>query len=220
VAILHKAYLRLILAGRKTVESRLTRTARPPYGQVGPGERIYFKASAGPFMATAVAGRVDCRDGLTPEAVRELHREYNTAVCGDEDYWRGRRDSRFATFIHLHDVSPIDVGPHFTPSRWRAWFVLDEAADPLADVIVTAGALRNRYVYVPADCPLFEPAQRCTLVLPDGRDVGTELGPRRIFRWRGWRPLFEAHRLEAGHRVRFVHLGGHRYRVLFPDAPA
>ena len=62
VAILMRRYLDLVLAGRKTIESRLTRTSRAPYEQIHAGERIYFKVSAGPFMATAVVYAVTCFD--------------------------------------------------------------------------------------------------------------------------------------------------------------
>ena len=58
VAILLRPYIKLILSGRKTVESRLTITPRAPFEGIKPGDRIFFKASAGPYMATAVADAV------------------------------------------------------------------------------------------------------------------------------------------------------------------
>jgi len=48
VAILKPGYIQAILAGTKTIESRLTKTAQPPYGKVVTGERLYLKASGGP----------------------------------------------------------------------------------------------------------------------------------------------------------------------------
>lgn len=41
VAILKPNYIRDILAGTKTVESRLTKTNQPPHGRVETGERLF-----------------------------------------------------------------------------------------------------------------------------------------------------------------------------------
>ncbi len=64
VAILYKRYIDLILAGRKTVESRLTKGLIEPYGRIEPGDRIWFKVTSGPFMATAIADAVAFHEGL------------------------------------------------------------------------------------------------------------------------------------------------------------
>ena len=55
VAILKREYLRMVLSGQKTVESRLAKVRCPPFEQVVAGERLFFKASGGPFMAPAIA---------------------------------------------------------------------------------------------------------------------------------------------------------------------
>jgi ASC-1-like (ASCH) protein len=117
VAILLKPYIRLILDGTKTVESRLTVTPRTPYQRIRPGDRIFFKASSGPFMAEAVADRVEFHENLTPQAVARLKRKHNAQVCGDEAYWQWKAHSRYATFIWLRDVKATDRGPAIPPSR-------------------------------------------------------------------------------------------------------
>ena len=61
LAILKRAYLNLILAGEKTIECRLTRMAKPPFGVVKKGQRIYLKESSGPVRAVARAGKVISR---------------------------------------------------------------------------------------------------------------------------------------------------------------
>lgn len=126
VAILLPQYIRLVLNGVKTIESRLTLMPLAPFRSVTPGDRIYFKASGGPFMATAIADAVEYHSDLTPARVDALKRKYNASVCGDDAYWTKKRGSRYATFITLRDVQPIGNAdaPKIAPSRGLAWFTL------------------------------------------------------------------------------------------------
>jgi len=232
VAILKRPYARAILAGTKTVESRLTRTAMPPWGRIERGQRIYIKVSAGPFVATARAGQVASHQGLTPARVEQLRRRYQPSVGGDHDYWRMKRDSRFAVFIELADVEPIDIGPAFKPIHMRAWHVLDDAADPIREATLTPGAIRNGYLTVnlditardiPPGVPTGVPTSvgmppPFTLILPDQTEIQTGYARGRMLRFRGWRRYFREHRLKPGDTVRFVHIGGGRYRVRFRPA--
>ena len=54
LVILKKPYLEAILSGRKTIESRFTKTKRPPFGQIEAGDRLFLKLSSGPVCGTAV----------------------------------------------------------------------------------------------------------------------------------------------------------------------
>ncbi|NBC10583.1 MAG: hypothetical protein GVY24_02460 [Planctomycetes bacterium] len=233
VAILKRPYARAILGGTKTVESRLTRTAMPPFGLIEPGQRIYIKVSAGRFVAVARAGEVASYEGLTPADIDKLRRRFQPSVGGDDAYWRMKRDSRFAVFVKLAEVEPIDVGPAYKPINMRAWHVLDDAADPIREATLTPGAIRNGYLTINLDitspypgvqtgvpASVGMPPQPFTLILPDQSEVRTDYARGHMLRFRGWRRLFREHRIKAGDVVRFVHRGGGRYRVSFRPAPA
>ena len=220
VAILFRKYIEMILAGTKTVESRLTITPRPPYRTINPGEVIYFKASSGPFMASAVAAAVEFHDGLTPAKVAGLQKKWNPRVRGDDEYWRWKRNSRYATFIELRGVRAIapGAGPNIPPSRGPAWFTLDDTMAPKPlEVLLTAGAIRNGYVPAPPGMKAGD--GKIHLMLPDGRAVETDVYARR-FRWRGWRGFFQSLGLRAGDRVRLEPIGPRKYRVSFVNAAA
>lgn len=174
IAVLLKTYLDLILRGEKTVECRLTRTSRDPFERIEPGERIYFKQSAGPFAATAIVEHALCEANLSPRRVNEIKRDYNHLIRGEEAYWKLKRDSRFCTLVWLKDVQPIASGPEIRPLQGVAWLCMDDepawrrddgdgngqaliervkrggAAKPRAafDVEVTAGNIRNNTLYV------------------------------------------------------------------------
>lgn len=214
VAILKRPYLKLILDGRKTIESRLTRTAQPPYGCIQPGERIFLKASSGPFMATAIAGKVEQHDKLQAYDILRLRMLHDIAVCGDDAYWETKRDSRFAVFVELTRVEPIEVGPNY-PKSMRAWHVVDDKLNPVMDVTLTAGAIRNRYLSLPGTSAKTR-QRRVTLLMPDGEEVATGFADGKpMLRWRGWGPYYEAHGMKPGDTARVVALGAGRYRVTF-----
>ncbi len=202
VAILRPPYPQLILDGRKTIESRLTKTDLVPYNAIRPGERIFIKQTSGPFVAMAIAGEVHFFDRLTPAKVAELKARFNHQVCGDDAFWQWKRDSNFATFIELTKVQPIDRGPRMKPSSGLAWFVLPDALAPrvpavlpdepvsglrrMFDVTLTAGAIRNHYIRVPRKAHEFEAkhyggktvaeaGEPITLIMPDGTRIETDL---------------------------------------------
>jgi len=233
VAILLRPYIQMILEGRKTVESRLTRTSRVPYKAIEPGERIWFKASAGPFMCQAVARDVTFYEDLSPRLIERLMREWNNRVCGEPTYWHMKRNSRYATFITLDDVQRAAVGPKLAPSRGPAWFVLDEDLAPTSnghDVVLTEGALRNCYVSIAEISQLFpddaiggdrvdDAAKPVRLILPDGSYIDSDIvGSKKIFRSRAWRKWFSQPTIEPDDVVRFEPIGRRRYRVHFVKA--
>lgn len=217
VAILKPNYIRDILAGTKTVESRLTKTNQPPHGRVGSGERLFLKASGGPFMATAVAGEVLSFEGLTPAGVKQIRKQHGRAIGGDDAYWDWKRDSVFATLVGLDEVEPIDVGPKYKVAYMKAWYVLDDSLSPLRDFVLTDGAIRNRYASLPTASrrgkPPLHDGQSITLDLPDGSCVETDLANGRMLRWRGWGAVYDTAEAQPGDRLRFVAIGPRRYRV-------
>jgi ASC-1-like (ASCH) protein len=123
LAILKKQYLEAILAGRKTIESRLYQTKQKWLSQVSTGDKIFLKASSGPVMATAIVDKVKCFDNLTAERIAGLQKQYNGQILGDEHYWREKMYSQFGVFVWLKDVRPI---PHLSIKKfdWRAWIIL------------------------------------------------------------------------------------------------
>ncbi|MFC1675594.1 ASCH domain-containing protein [Planctomycetota bacterium] len=125
LAILKQPYLNAILDGSKVVESRLTRTRREPFGGIGVGDKIFFKVSSGAVCAVGTVADVKSFSNLTPAKVVGLKEEYNHLVLGGDDYWLSKADSRFAVFVWLKDVYPIE--PILISKKdWRAWVVLTE----------------------------------------------------------------------------------------------
>jgi hypothetical protein len=133
VAIVGGEVIDALLAGRKTIESRLATTRRVPFGRVRAGERVYFKARGGPYGCTAIVACVETREGLTPAGVERLRRESNARVCAPASYWRAKRRARYATLVTLRDVQRTEMGPVYAGlpglSVRSAWLTLADEFD-------------------------------------------------------------------------------------------
>ncbi|MEM6392673.1 MAG: hypothetical protein AAF797_07870 [Planctomycetota bacterium] len=214
VAILLRRYCGMVLRGEKTVESRLMRQGREPYGVVKAGERLFVKESGGPFVGIARVAWVDEHEGLTPRRVAKLQRKYEPAVGGDDTYWEGKAASRFAVFMGLEDVEPIGVGPSYRVQAMRAWYALPEELSPVREVVVSGGAVRNGYLSLPFASAKLR-AGRLTLELPGGDEVETDFAKGAMLRSRVFGKLYAEHGIEAGDVVRLVRVDERRYVVAF-----
>ncbi len=224
VAVLVQQYLDLVLDGSKTIECRLTKQARAPFEAIEPGERIYFKRSAGPYAATAVCDHAIFESGLTPDRIEQLKRDYNHQIRGEDDYWDWKRDSRHASLIWLRDVEPTDTGPAIRPLQGVAWLTLEEepawrrinAHEQSFSIEVTEGNLRNNSLYAtsvldrfPAACiggrTKAEAGRLITLILHDGPTIETDIVCNtKLLRTRTWGSWFRRHGVEPGDRVVFT----------------
>lgn len=128
LAVLKKAYVQEVLSGDKTVELRLMRTRRLPFGRISAGDEIFIKESCGPVAAKSVVGRVLEFEDLTPARVRHLHKEYNKYVRGADEYWQDRADCRYACLIWLEDVERVEKRS-IGKTDQRAWVVLSDEED-------------------------------------------------------------------------------------------
>lgn len=212
VAILKPIYIRQILSGRKTIESRMTRTQQAPYGQVNAGEHLFFKESGGEFRAMAHATMIETFSDPSPTQFAKIEQRLRPQVGGDDAYWKEKHASRFLTFVHLEHVEPIDVGPVYPKSAWKAWHVLEDQANPVRDIPLTEGAIRNHYVTIPGAS---EHLRRASfhMLMPDGQCVETKLTGGTRMQWRGWASYFRAYQCQAGDCIRLVCIEPQRYRV-------
>lgn len=127
VGVLMGGYVDEILAGVKTIETRLSTTRRSPFGAVAPGERVYFKERGGGIRATAIIERVRCFDRLTPAMVRALRDEYGEAIRGTSEYWKRKVDAKYATLMWLREVEPVRFGPRVPVFYGSAWVTIPAA---------------------------------------------------------------------------------------------
>jgi ASC-1-like (ASCH) protein len=125
LVVLKKPYLDAILAGRKRIESRFSKTRSYAFGRVQVGDKLFFKQSSGPVCATAKVTAVKNFDNLTPKQITEIKQRYNRDIIGSDEYWRSKSDCRFGFLVWLEDVKSIEP-VRINKKDWRAWVVLTE----------------------------------------------------------------------------------------------
>jgi ASC-1-like (ASCH) protein len=133
VALVRPPFIAEILAGRKTIETRLAATRRPPFNRAQPGERIFFKQTAGPWRAAARIAHAEHIELRSHRHLMQLFNERRHDIAGHaleeaRAFFRQRTGARFASFLTLADVTPITAGPTIPRLHGNAWLCLPHAA--------------------------------------------------------------------------------------------
>jgi ASC-1-like (ASCH) protein len=125
LVILKKPYLDAILAGRKKIESRFTKTKRFFFGRVSTGDKLFLKLSSGPVCATAAVAAVKNFQNLTPKQIVEIKQKHNHHILGSNEYWQSKSNCKYGFLVRLKDVRAIEP-VRINKKDWRAWVVLTE----------------------------------------------------------------------------------------------
>jgi hypothetical protein len=123
LAIFVEPYLRYVLEGRKTVESRFSMRRSAPFERVRRGDILLLKRSGGPLMGiTYVADAWFYR--LDPQSWNEIRTEYTKALCAqDPSFWHDRKSASFASLMRLEHVRAL-MPIKYQKSDRRGWVVL------------------------------------------------------------------------------------------------
>lgn len=106
--IVKPRYIDPILSGRKTIECRLTRTPKPPFACVDPGDVLWLKASGGLVVATLRARRVSFFNPVTPDTLKAISDRYGPSILAAPLFFAGHRAARYGTIIHLGHARRIE----------------------------------------------------------------------------------------------------------------
>jgi cytidylate kinase len=130
IAVFVEPFLRLVIEGRKTIESRFSLTRRAPFKQVAVGDLVLLKKSGGPIVGS-------CRVAQTwfyaidPASWKHIRTEFSQAICAeDPEFWSKRAEAKYATLLRIEDVRTF--APRTFPKKdRRGWVVLRRATEKL-----------------------------------------------------------------------------------------
>ena len=127
LAIFNSPFLDLILEGRKTIEGRFSKVRCAPFGVVREGDVVLMKESGGLVRGSFVVAKVEGFENLTEERLKELEARYSNSLCADADpeYWQRRRASKYATLMHVAQLTRFKQPFPFPKKDRRGWVVLD-----------------------------------------------------------------------------------------------
>lgn len=119
---------KLILTGKKTIESRFSKRANPPFRQVSSGDLVYIKPSGKDVIGQFKVKKVIFYDGLEIGDLRELKEKYGEGLAVGEDYWDSKLASRYGTLIFIGESSQFLTAPIKIPKKdLRGWVVLSQS---------------------------------------------------------------------------------------------
>ena len=119
LVILKKPYLDMILEGRKRIELRLYKTKHPAFQRIFADDKLFLKVSSGPVCATATVEKIKVFENLTPGRIRNLKKQYNHDIGGDDGHWQSKMDCKYCFLVWLKDVKAIKP-VRIRKKDWRA----------------------------------------------------------------------------------------------------
>ena len=123
LAIFVEPFLRFILDGKKTVDSRFSVHLRPPHRRVHKGDVILLKKSGGAVVGVCQVTAVWFYR-LDPASWQTILTEFSQAMCADGSaFWRQRRQASFVTLMKLTRVARLESIECDKRDR-RSWVVL------------------------------------------------------------------------------------------------
>jgi hypothetical protein len=123
LAVFVEPFLRYVLEGQKTVESRFGIRKFAPYEKASNGDIIILKAACGPVVGLCCVSNTWYYQ-LDPSSWQLLRKEFTVALCAqDPDFWERRKKASYASLIKIGNVcriEPISI----TKRDRRSWVIL------------------------------------------------------------------------------------------------
>ena len=120
-------YLKHILEGRKTVESRFSVNKCAPYQRVRQRDILLLKRTGGPICGVCRIGQV-WTYRLDSDSLDSIKEEFSTALCvADSSFWKQREKASFATLMQVTDVRAIPSVQISKRDR-RGWVTIRDAS--------------------------------------------------------------------------------------------
>ncbi len=116
-----------ILNGKKTIDSRFSKSKIPPFSVISSGDLVYIKPSGKDIIGQFRVQKVIFFDGLDVEVVREIRERYGDQIMADESYWKEKESSKYGTLIFIGQTTRFITSPiTYSKKDLRGWVVLDD----------------------------------------------------------------------------------------------
>lgn len=111
--------LTYMLDGKKTIESRFSKKRILPFDRITKNDIVFVKKSGGKVSAYFKIKDVKFFD-LNNYDIEKIKRDYNEFLCVDDNFWREKRESKYATLIFISKL--VKIKPfHVTKKGMNTW---------------------------------------------------------------------------------------------------
>lgn len=115
-----------ILSGKKTIETRFSKSKIAPFGVVGAGDIVYIKPAGYDIIGQFRVQKVIYFDGLDFEQLEQIKQEYGEKIAAPKEYWHSKKDSKYGSLIFISGSTRFITSPiKFSKKDQRGWVVLD-----------------------------------------------------------------------------------------------
>ena len=124
LAVLLEPYLRFILEGSKSIESRFSKNRIAPYGAVESGDVMLLKRSAAKSVSGICIVRSVWFYQMDDQSLQLIKRDFAAGLRADgSSFWEERQSARFATLMRIAEVYRLPPMEIHKRDR-RGWVVL------------------------------------------------------------------------------------------------
>ena len=115
-----------ILAGKKNIESRFSKTKIGPFGAISSGDLVYIKTSGRDIIGQFRVKKVIFFEGFNREDLIEIKARYKDELNVEENYWKDKEYARYLTLIFIGNSSRFITSPIKAPKKdLRDWVTLN-----------------------------------------------------------------------------------------------
>lgn len=124
LAIVNEPYLKYILQGKKTIESRFTKNCVSPYKKISPNDIVLMKRAGQSVGAYFIVSNVIYFES-TPEVLNNLKETYSEQICADEDFWKVREGKKYITLIQIKEIKKLKESIVVEKKDKRGWVTIN-----------------------------------------------------------------------------------------------
>lgn len=124
LGVFKQPLLKLMLEGKKTIESRFSKNKIAPYDKISKDDFVIVKESSKKVVAMFTIKEV-LQYTMEDTSVKELKEKYNSQIVADSEFWNIKEEtSNYATLIKIDEV--IKLKPFsIDKTGMQSWIVLN-----------------------------------------------------------------------------------------------
>jgi predicted transcriptional regulator len=115
-----------ILSNEKTMEARFSLEKVLPYGVIKKGDEIFLKESGGLILGKVTVDNVLFYEGLEPETVGKIRREYHQELVVDDGFWQKKANAKYVSLIFLKNPRRFITPMKMKKKDRRPWVIWEE----------------------------------------------------------------------------------------------
>jgi|GEM_PF-1040093 len=126
LAVFSKGVIELILANKKTLESRFSKFRFTPYKKVKTGDVVFMKESGGKVKGKFTVGSVDFREKLNTKKIAEIKKRHGHELQVPDSFWQSKKNAKYASLIEIKNPEPLANPLSLDKHDKRSWVVLSD----------------------------------------------------------------------------------------------